>query len=85
MGKKKSGRLNRGPFTAVQIERLLKKEGCVCVTGGSHPLYERPRTGARWGVSRKWTSIKCGDPIFNGLKDFLGCGKKELCQKLDDC
>ena len=66
--RKPSGQQNRGPFSAEDVARALEAMGAVRETGGNHQtVYVHPVEGWKIPISDTWTSIRKGDPIYNGI------------------
>ena len=80
MAKKSS--LNRGPFTAKDIEQALRLAGWEGKAGAKHFAYRHPDKPDKIMVSRKWTGVRAGDPIFNGICEKLGVTKEEFLRLL---
>lgn len=76
--KRKTKDLNRGPFEAKDFDRQLRRIGYKKAPGGKHDSYIHPSRPGKVSVSTAWTSIKCGDRIFNSIADQSGLGKSGL-------
>lgn len=81
-GKRKRKRqgidLNRGPFTAGDIDKHLRRAGYERIPGGKHWNYRHASRPGKVSVSSKWTGVRVGDPIFNSLARQSGYGKAGL-------
>lgn len=83
--RKPSGGVNKGPFDAAAIAAGLKRLGGVETPGGNHQkVYVHPERGWRIPVSDNWTSIRKGDPIFNGMVRTTGVDAKKLLAAIND-
>jgi hypothetical protein len=79
VGKKKSGRLNRGPFTCKDFQAALKLGGWLPEKGTKHLNYSHPnRAGRRVQIDHKWTAVKVGHFTFTTVAEQAGYTKEEL-------
>lgn len=77
--KKNKSDLRRGPFATKDVKRALKLDGWRPDSGGGHQeVYEHPTKRGKIPVSEKWTALRAGDPIFNGLTRTMHVTKDEL-------
>jgi hypothetical protein len=82
---KPSGQLRRGPFSGTDIGAALERLGAIAETGGNHQtVYVHPIKGWKVPISTAWTSVRKGDPIFNGILRTTGCDAKTLLKALAD-
>jgi hypothetical protein len=82
--RKPSGVVNRGPFSASDIKAALLRAGAVERVGGNHQkVYVHPELGWKVPVSEAWTSVRKGDPIFNGMVRTTGLSAAQLLEHLN--
>jgi predicted RNA binding protein YcfA (HicA-like mRNA interferase family) len=80
---KKASNLNRGPFTAADIDRALRADGWTAKAGGKHQVYRHPEKSGKIPASSKWRHVKAGDWLFRSLARGAGLTKKQLLRLLN--
>lgn len=67
--RRKDKTLHRGPFTAADFDKHLRRVGYVKRAGGKHLCYTHPDRPGKVTISTAWTSIRWGDPIFKNIAE----------------
>lgn len=80
---KPSGRLNKGPFTFKDFERVLLADGWKSVRGTKHKAYEHPDKPGKVNLDDKWEHVKYGSEFFASVASQAGMKPRALLRKLN--
>lgn len=85
MARKRGGpQLNKGPFSAKQLERaLVKGDDWYRVPGAKHIALKHPAKRGKVNFSASWTSLKYGQETFRSVARQAGLTQRELLQLLN--
>lgn len=77
-------KLNKGPFTAKQLERaLVKGDGWYRVKGAKHVALNHSTKTSKVNFSSDWTGLKYGRPMFKSVAAQARLTQQELLQLLN--
>lgn len=80
----KRKQLNKGPFTAKQIERALTRgDGWFRVPGSNHIALKHPSKPGKVSLSENWDSVKRGQLVFKSIARQAGMSQDELVQLIN--
>jgi hypothetical protein len=86
MGRKRKlgGSLWRGPFAYKHFKQVLKDMGYRPHPGSNHECWKHPARPGKIPMSKKWSSVKKGDQIFNSIATGIGISPRELLERLQN-
>jgi hypothetical protein len=77
--------LKRGPWTAKDVKRVLRKDGWKAKPGGNHQsVWTHSEKPGKFPVSESWDSLRAKDPILKGMSRTCGIDEKRLLRMLND-
>jgi predicted RNA binding protein YcfA (HicA-like mRNA interferase family) len=83
---KRGPQLNRGPFTAGDVERALAADGWAeaAKKGAKHSKQlVHPEKPGKIPIKQGWTGLRAWDPILGGIARTSGLGKDRLLRLLN--
>lgn len=81
---KRGGQLNKGPFSAKEIERaLVRLDGWYRVKGKRHIALKHPTKRSKVNMSASWDHVTYGSDMFTSVAKQAGLTKKRLLQLLN--
>lgn len=75
--------LKKGPFSAKDVERVLKADGWTEQSGGNHSVWRHSSKPGKFTVSKKWSELRITDPILKGMVRTCGIPKDRLLRLLN--